>query len=41
MPTFQELCRSSASKGGMEKTVVFHYDEHVVGAVYTLNPAGP
>lgn len=29
MPTFQELCRSSASKGGMEKTVEFCYDEHV------------
>ena len=29
MPTFHELCQSSASKGGMEKTVEFKYDEHV------------
>lgn len=29
MPTFAQLCETSASKGGMEKTIEFRYDENV------------
>ena len=41
--SFAELCEMSASKGGMEKTVKFTYDEHVsvVMAAFRERSQGP